>query len=100
MTKLQLIVAWGIILTFLSGCTSGKVSINRDEAKFDWSKSQKQELDKSVGMVYVGMSREELYKIYGRDLEKGYTKKDNREWITFSNFWTEIPQDTVTFHLT
>lgn len=57
------------------------------------------ELAKQTGMVIVGMSKQDLYDIFGKELQKAYFREGYDEWITFSNFWTEKEGDVVTFYL-
>ena len=57
------------------------------------------ELITQLGVVYVGMSKEDLYKVFTPLQQKDYLKKGNEEWITFSDWQTEEPGDLITFHL-
>lgn len=88
----------------LTGCASGKFSVKGGKAKysapFEWTDAQEQELLKYGGMVHIGMSKEDLYNVFGEALEKGYRGKGNEEWITFSDWTTEEVGDIITFYLT
>jgi len=54
----------------------------------------------ALGIVYVGMSKEDLYKTgFTEYLQKGYRQEGNEEWITFSDWTTETSGDLITFHL-
>jgi len=53
-----------------------------------------------LGVVYVGMPKEDLEKIgFTEHSQKGYYKEGNEEWITFSNWVTEESGDLITFYL-
>lgn len=61
---------------------------------------QADKLATSLGIVYVGMPKEDLYKTgFTELLQKDYHKEGNEEWITFSNWTTEERGDLITFHL-
>jgi len=61
--------------------------------------SKKQEPEKTEDKVYAGMSKEDLYNIFSKKLQKGYLNISNEEWITFDNLLTKKKRDTVTFYL-
>lgn len=96
-----------ILILFLSGCASTTVSGAFGSGKPDVSTtidipitlSQKKQLATDLGIVYVGMPKEDLYKVFTQLQQKGYYKQGNEEWITFSNWTTKEPDDTVTFYL-
>ena len=59
-----------------------------------------QKLATAMGIVYVGMPKEDLYKTgFTRYMQKGYRQEGNEEWITFLDYMTEEPGDTITFYL-
>ena len=69
-----------------------KVPIEKKEAA--------KKLATALGIVYVGMPKEDLYKTgFTELLQKDYRQEDNEEWITFSDWTTEKSGDLITFHL-
>ena len=64
------------------------------------TEEQARELATNTGVVYVGMPKEDLYKVYVKELQKGYYKDGNEEWITFSEWKTEEPEDRGVRRLT
>ncbi len=102
-----------LILFLLGGCTSERFTVKGASAKytipFEWPTFQTQKeqnlakhkgmIAKYKGIVYEGMPRYHLYDVFDRTLEKNYRKEGNEEWITFSNWTTEEPEDVVTFYL-
>ena len=78
------IVAWVIILAFLTGCTPGKFSINRDKTKLDWPKSQKKESanpliynQEALIQQLKGKTQEEVIKVLGNPaVETPYKKSE------------------------
>ncbi len=50
--------------------------------------------------VYVGMPKDDLEQAgYTADLQQDCRKQGSEEWLTFSDWTTETPNDTVTFHI-
>jgi len=69
-----------------------KTSLEKEEAV--------KELATALGIVYVGMPKEDLYETgFTEYLQKDYRQEGNEEWITFSDWTTEESGDRVTFHL-
>lgn len=60
---------------------------------------KKAQLAIELGVVYVGMSKKDLYKVFTPLQQKGYYKKNNEEWIIFSDWMTEESKDKITFYL-
>jgi len=86
-----------ILILFLSGCVTrtGKI----ENALYGWEK-QTSNLITELGVVYVGMPKEDLEKAgYTELIQKGYKSEGNEEWITFLNWTTEEPGDRVTFYI-
>lgn len=52
-----------------------------------------------LGLVYKGMPKEDLYKVFTDLTRKDYRQEGNEEWITFSDWTTEESGDLITFHL-
>jgi hypothetical protein len=49
---------------------------------------------------HVGMSREELYKIFPQDSQQNYFKQGNEEWIVFDDILTtDDLKDIIAFYL-
>ena len=97
-----------ILILLLSGCASTTVSGTFGGAKPDVSATinipitldQRKKLVTELGVVYVGMSKEDLEKVgFTEHLQKGYHRKGNEEWITFSDWMTEESGDLITFYL-
>ena len=69
------------------------------QAKPALSKEEKAKLVPQLGIVYVGMPKEDLEKAgYDELTPKGYRKEGNEEWITYLN-WANPEKDTVTFYI-
>jgi len=51
------------------------------------------------GVVYYGMTREDLCDLYMHFLNQEHWREGDIEWITFSGCPTEDPTDTITFRL-
>ncbi|MCX5679228.1 MAG: hypothetical protein NTZ95_00905 [Candidatus Omnitrophica bacterium] len=49
--------------------------------------------------IYIGMPKEDLYKIYNPGNIKKYKKEDGEEVLIFDDILTSGPDDTVTFYL-
>lgn len=100
-----LLVIFACLAVFLISCTSIRsVSYDRKQGvstklEFLAAKEQKGEFLKYMDAVYVGMPKEDLYDVFGRELQKGYFSKDNEEWITFSDQTIEEKGTTVTFYV-
>jgi len=76
-------------------------------------KNQAEKLTTSTGTVYVGMSKQALYKLYSKRRRKDYvnarqsggmgekhfSKRKNREWVTFFEEEPGRSSDTITFYL-
>ena len=92
-----------LILFLLSGCASERLTVWGPSAKytipFEWPTFSKQKIARYKGIVYQGMSRQNLYKAFDKALEKSHRKEGSEEWITFINWTTEEPADLVTFYL-
>jgi len=92
-----------LVLFLISGCGLGRVSVKDGVAKFsmpfDWPRSQEKDLASQLELVHVGMSKSDLLKAFTGFKQRGSQKEGNEEWITFSNWATEGPTDTVTFYL-
>lgn len=97
-----------ILILFLSGCASTTVSGTFGGSKPDVSATinipialdQKKQLVTEMGIVYVGMPKEDLAKVgFTEYSQKGYHKEGNEEWITFSDWMTEESGDLITFYL-
>lgn len=90
MNKKQLIVFLVCILLF-SLPALAQESPPEDTAK---------QLATALGIVYVGMPKEDLYKTgFTEYLQKDYRQEGNEEWITFLDYSTEERGDLITFHL-
>lgn len=97
-----------ILILLLSGCASTTVSGTFGGGKPDVSATinipitldQKKQLVTEMGVVYVGMPKEDLAKVgFTEHLQKAYYRKDNEEWITFSDWMTKESGDLITFYL-
>lgn len=97
-----------LFLFFLTGCASISVSGSFGGGKPDVSATlnipltlnQKKQLATDLGIVYVGMPKEDLEKCgFAEHMQKSYYSRDNEEWITYSNWMTEEPGDMITFYL-
>lgn len=62
-----------------------------------YTREDAEKLATAMGVVYVGMPKEELYKVYTN--QKGYYKEDNEEWISFSDWMTDESGDLISFYL-
>lgn len=70
------------------------------QASPQYSKDEKAEIATALGVVYVGMPKEDLEKAgFTEHSQKGYYKKGNEEWLTFSDWMTEESGDLITFYL-
>ena len=49
--------------------------------------------------VNIGMSKEKLYKLFGRYYRTGYVKKGKEEWITFGDRIRKDVDRKITFYL-
>jgi hypothetical protein len=92
-----------LVLFLLSGCASGNFSVYEGRAKFsipfDWPKPQKKGLLNQLDLVYVGMSKPDLYELFGGFKLRGHQEEGNQEWITFSTQEKGGARDSVTFYL-
>lgn len=94
---LFLLIGCGNIQSVSYDSTQGGLST---KLEFPATLEQKKQLVTELGVVYVGMPKEDLEKVgFTKHLQKGYYRKGNQEWITFSNWVTEEPSDTITFYL-
>jgi len=70
------------------------------QASPQYSKEEKAEIVTALGVVYVGMPKEDLEKIgFTEHSQKWYYKEGSEEWITFSDWMTEESGDLITFYL-
>ena len=60
---------------------------------------QREEFATALGVVYVGMPKEALYKVYTDLQQKGYRKDGRDEWITFTDWMSEEQGSRITFYL-
>ena len=81
----------------------GRLSVKDGVAKFsvpfDWPRSQEKGLANQLELVYVGMSKSELMRVFTGFQQRSFHKEGNEEWVTFSDWETEESTDTVTFYL-
>lgn len=77
---------------YLEGKTELKVPLKEEETA--------KKLATALGIVYVGMPKEDLYKTgFTELLQKDCREEGNEEWITFLDYSTEKKGDLITFHL-
>ncbi|MFC1667155.1 hypothetical protein ACFL0P_04770 [Candidatus Omnitrophota bacterium] len=63
-------------------------------------KEDKAEIVAKVETIYIGMLTKDLERAgYVDNIQKDYIRVDNEEWIIFSEWKTEAPDDTITFYL-
>ncbi len=60
---------------------------------------QEEKLATELGFIYIGMSKEDLYKVLSEVQQIDHRQEGSEEWITFSDWTTEERRDLITFHL-
>ena len=61
-------------------------------------KERAKKVEAMMKAVRVGMTKEEVYKIFGRYYRRGYRKDGDEEWITFRD-WVRDEPGEITFYL-
>ena len=72
---------------------------SKSDQKTDTTTQASPKIVTELGVVYVGMPKEDLAKIgYDELTQKGYRKEGDEEWITYLN-WSNLEKDLVTFYI-
>ena len=92
-----------LLLFLLSGCAPARFSvkdgIGRFAIPFAFPQPQKQGFTRQLDLVYIGIPKTSLYKLFKKFRQTKYRKQGNQEWVTFSMRETNKSGDAATFYL-
>ena len=92
------------VIFLLNGCAGGVFSVNDGQARFSLpfdmpGRPGGDGLETALPKVYIGMQRQDLYRIFKKFNQVDYRRQYNQEWITFADWTVEGKAEKVTFHL-
>jgi len=87
------------VLIFLILFSSLAFAQTKDDFKdIPGDKKREESKEKILKSLRKGMTKKELYKLFGKYYKRGYKKEGNEEWITFRD-WIKGGTKTVTVYL-